>query len=120
MAYLNINGVDISALLTKYEWTETPRQIQGKNIGTSITGKEIYDIVATKFDFAHGCKPMTASSYKTLCDFVKSNPVTVEYDSASSNGNRTITALMSVSGANLCIDRTVKYYNNITISFKEQ
>jgi len=120
MAYLKINGVDYSALLTKYEWTETPRQVDGKHSGVAIDGSEIYDIITTKFDFSHGCKPMTALSYKALCDLMVSNPVTVEYDSAAKNGNRTVTARMTVSAATLCIDRNTTYYNGITISFKER
>jgi len=121
MAYLTINGTDYSALLTKYEWVETPRQVDGKNVGVSLNGSEIYDIVATKYDFKHGCKPMTAASYKALCDLMELNPVTVVYDSARANGNRTVTARMTVSAANLVIDRaTGNYYNGITITFKEK
>lgn len=120
MAYCKINGIDISQLLNKYDWVETPRQIDGKNAGMSITGKEIYDIIATKFDFEHGCRPMTAESYKTLCDFMRMNPVTVEYDSAATNSNRSVKARMSVTAASLCIDRSPAIYNQIVIAFKEQ
>lgn len=120
MAYLKINGTDYSQLLTKYEWVETPRQIDGPNAGTAINGDEIYDIVATKCDFSHGCRPLTGASYNALCALMAQNPVTVEYDSAFTNAVRTVQARMTVTAASLVIDGTVKYYNGITLNFKQK
>lgn len=120
MAYLKINSTDYSALLTKYEWVETPRQIDGANTGTAINGDQIFDIIATKYDFSHGCRPLTAASYKSLCDLMELNPVVVEYDSAATNGNRSVTARLTVSAANLVIDGTTNYYNGITLKFTQK
>lgn len=118
MAYLKINNTDYSELLTKYEWVETPRQIDGPNTGKAIDGSAIYDIVATKYDFSHGCRPMTKASYKALCDLMALNPVVVEYDSAATNGNRSVTARLTVSAANLVIDTPEHVYvSGVTLTF---
>jgi len=119
---LIINNTDVSDWLIKYQPTDVPRQEDGVNIGMSIDGSHIYDILATKYDGVRIFRPLAPADYAILCGFMANNPITMSYYSTALNVTRTnVTARIKISVGNTAmntVDRTL--ISDVTMAFEEK
>ena len=98
---LEYGGVDLSAFVTKYGFSEEVREIEGPNSGVSISGKEIRDILAVKIDPTFVLRPMVAAQITIIYDLVRALPTqtynTLTYTSPEGL-SRTIEARLETAG----------------------
>lgn len=121
---LEYAGVDLSAFTTKYGVSEASRIIEGPTAGVSISGKDIPDVVAVKFDPTFVLRPLIPSQITTVWTLVRAMPTytyrTLKYTSPEGI-TRTITAKLEAVEAVKCLENTSRtMYNGIVLTFREQ
>lgn len=116
-----INGKDFSDCINRYGLIETPRRIQGQNQGMSISGTDIDDLIAIKYDVEVTVKPIRANRLKALNDELSQSYVQIQYDSGLHNG--IVRRIVKPSPSSV---ETLTYYaqrgvfGNMTLNFTEK
>ena len=117
--YIQINGVDFSALTTKYGYVQTPNKRQGPNYGVDGLGNPIDDLLGTSYDVVWNIMPTTASTVKVFADIAKEATVIVRYFSAADNRIITVNARPSLSAIPLALKSPTKeIYYGMTLTLE--
>lgn len=117
---LSFNGVDLSGMVTKYGYSETPRVISGPNETTARDGSIIDDTRAVKFDPTFTLWPLQPTDVTKIWQLAALKGMhTLVYVDATGT-TRTVQARMRLnSGAQLALvssERT--FYNGIVVRFE--
>lgn len=118
-------GVDLSAFTTKYGFTETPREVEGPNSGTSISGLGISDIVAMKFDPTFVLRPLNTMQVQMIWNLLRAVPVntyrTLRYTNPEGTLREISAKLTNVGAASKVLEnRSRTLYDGVVITFMEQ
>ena len=121
---LEYASVDLSAFTTKYGVSEASRYIEGPNGGVSISGKDIPDIVAVKFDPSFVLRPLVSSQINTIWGLIRALPTntyrTLKYTSPEGS-TRTIQAKLEAVEAVKCLENSSRtLYDGVVLTFRER
>lgn len=114
--FIEINGVDFSALTAKYGYIQTPNKRQGPNFGYDGLGNPIDDLLGTSYDVEWNIMPATASTVKTFADVAKQASVQVRYFSAADNKIIKVNMRPKLTAIPLALKSATKeYYYGMTL-----
>ena len=122
---LTYAGIDLSGFVTKYGFSESVREIEGKNGGLSISGLDIPDVVAVKFDPSFVLRPMIPSQLTVIWGLVRAMPSntyrTLVYTNPEGS-SRTIQAkLVAAAPAEKVLETSSRtLFDGVRITFKEK
>ena len=117
--YIQINGIDLSALTDKYGYVQTPNKRQGPNFGADGLGNPIDDLIGTTYDVVWTIRPATASTVKIFADFAQLETVSVTYFSAADNAVITVTARPFLSAIPLALkSASVERFYGMTLTLE--
>jgi len=117
--FIEIDGVDLSALTAKYGYVQTPNKRQGPNFGTDGLGNPIDDLLGVSYDVTWNIMPATASTVKVFADIAAKATVQVRYFSAADNKVIKINARPSLTSIPLALKSTTKeIYYGMTLTLE--
>lgn len=117
--FIEINGVDFSALTAKYGYIQTPVKRQGPNFGQDGLGNPIDDIVSTTYNVEWNIMPATASTVKIFADVAKQANVSVRYFSAADNAIIKVNMRPSLTSIPLALKSPTKeIYYGMTLTLE--
>lgn len=121
---LTYAGVDLSGFTTKYGVSEVSRYIEGPNAGVSISGKDIPDIVAVKFDPTFILRPLLPSQISIIWGLVRALPANTYREliyTSPEGSTRTISAkLAEVEAVKVLENRSRTLYDGVVLTFLER
>ena len=117
--FLEINGVDYSALTAKYGYIQTPVKRQGPNFGKDGLGNPIDDLLGTSYDVVWNIMPATASTVKVFADIAKQAVLNVRYFSAADNAVITVNMRPTLTAIPLALKSPTKeIYYGMTLTLE--
>lgn len=117
--FIEIDGVDLSALTNKYGYVQTPNKRQGPNFGVDALGNPIDDLIGTTYDVVWEIRPATAATVKVFADIAKNAVVTVRYFSAADNDTITVHARPTLSAIPLALkSASVERFYGMTLTLE--
>ena len=117
--FIEIDGVDLSALTNKYGYVQTPNKRQGPNFGTDALGNPIDDLIGTTYDVVWTIRQATAATVKVFADIAKQAVVTVRYFSAADNDIITVSARPTLSAIPLALkSASVERFYGMTLTLE--
>ena len=117
--FIEIDGVDLSALTTKYGYIQTPNKRQGPNFGADGLGNPIDDLLGTSYDVVWDIMPATASTVKVFADIAKKATVKVRYFSAADNAIIKINARPSLTAIPLALkSASIERFYGMTLTLE--
>lgn len=117
--FIEINGVDFSALTAKYGYIQTPNKRQGPNFGQDGLGNPIDDLLGTSYDVEWNIMPATAATVKIFADVAKQANVQVRYFSAADNKIISVNMRPHLTSIPLALKSTTKeIYYGMTLTLE--